>query len=323
MTIVTLAILAAAFIGVAALVGGVALLFQGDDSSTAEERLDVLTGSRRAGKGGDESELLLLSSPLDETRGLLDRMIEPWGGFQRFLKQADSPLSVGQLGAVSLLLAGGGFGVAVMAGLHWGIGVAIGVTLMFLPITWLFFRRRFRLAKFGRQLPEALELISRALRAGHSLAAGISLVAEEMPSPIADEFTRCYEEQNLGIPLEETLESMTERVPNLDLRFFVTAVILQRQTGGDLAEILDKIGRLIRERFRIWGQIQALTGEGRLSGIVLLALPPALFLVMLRLNHDYVMTLFTDSMGQQMLVGAIVMQLLGAVVIKKIITIKV
>ena len=148
-------------------------------------------------------------------------------------------------------------------------------------------------------------------------------MAEELPDPIAGEFARCYEEQNLGIPLEEALEEMTERVPNLDLRFFVTAVILQRQTGGDLAEILDKIGRLIRERFRIWGQIQALTGEGRLSGIVLLALPPALFLVMLKLNREYVMALFTDPMGQQMLAGALVMQLLGAIVIKKIITIKV
>ncbi len=323
MTTPLILVLVAAFVGVAALVGGVAMLFQQDEASATEERLEVLTGNRKRGKGGNESELLLLSSPLDETRGLLDRLVEPWGGFQRFLKQADSPLTVGQLAAASLLLAGIGFVINLAMGWPWGIGVAMGAVLMTLPLVWLFFRRRFRLARFGRQLPEALELISRALRAGHSLAAGISLVAEEMPSPIADEFAQCYEEQNLGIPLEEALEAMTERVPNLDLRFFVTAVILQRQTGGDLAEILDKIGRLIRERFRIWGQIQALTGEGRLSGIVLLALPPALFLVMLKLNPDYVMTLFTDPMGQQMLVGAIIMQLLGAVVIKKIITIKV
>ncbi len=96
-----------------------------------------------------------------------------------------------------------------------------------------------------------------------------------MSEPIGPEFLRCYEEQNLGIPLEKAIRQMTERVPNVDLRFFATAVILQRQTGGDLAEILDKIGRLIRERFTIWGQIQALTGEGRLSGIVLLASPPS------------------------------------------------
>ena len=116
---------------------------------------------------------------------------------------------------------------------------------------------------------------------------------------------------------------MTERVPNLDLRFFATAVVLQRTTGGDLAEILDKIGHLIRARFKIFGQIQALTGEGRLSGIVLLGLPPVLFIVMYRLNPEYVMVLFSDTIGQWLLAGAVVLQLLGAIVIKKIISIKV
>jgi tight adherence protein B len=166
-------------------------------------------------------------------------------------------------------------------------------------------------------------LISRALRAGHSLAAGFQLVGQEMPNPIRKEFTRCYDEQNFGIPLEEALEEMTERVPNLDLRFFATSVILQRQTGGDLAEILDKIGYLIRERFKIWGQIKALTGEGRLSGVVLLALPPVLFLTMWRLNPDYCMILFTDPLGHKMLAAAVVMQILGALVIRKIVNIKV
>jgi tight adherence protein B len=156
--------------------------------------------------------------------------------------------------------------------------------------------------------------VSRALRAGHSLAAGINLVAQEMGDPIGKEFTRSFEAQNLGIPLEDTLEEMTDRVPNLDLRFFVTAIILQRQTGGDLAEILDKIGYLIRERFKIWGQVQALTGEGRLSGIVLLALPPALFAVVYRMNPDYLMLLFTDDFGKKMLVGGVISQLLGALV---------
>ena len=120
-----------------------------------------------------------------------------------------------------------------------------------------------------------------------------------MSDPIGSEFSRMFEEQNLGMPLEEALEDLTERVPNLDLKFFATAVILQRQTGGDLAEILDKIGYLVRERFKIWGQVQALTGEGRLSGIVLLALPPVLFVVVYRMNPDYLMLLFTDDAGQE------------------------
>ena len=149
------------------------------------------------------------------------------------------------------------------------------------------------------------------------------MVSEEMLAPIGSEFQRVFEEQNLGIAMDEALNNMCERVPNLDLRFFVTSIILQRQTGGDLAEILDKIGYLIRERFKIFGQVQALTGEGRLSGIVLLALPPALFLAVYRLNPDYVMVLFTDPMGKQMLAGGVVMQILGALVIRKIVNIRV
>src|SRR5262249_40111754 len=190
-----------------------------------------------------------------------------------------------------------------------------GIILGFVPFMALFIKRKRRLAAFGKQLPEALELIGRALRAGHSLASGFKLVADEMAAPISTEFERCYEAQNLGVPLEEAIEEMTNRVPNLDLRFFATAVILQRQTGGDLAEILDKIGYLVRERFKIWGQIQALTGEGRLSGIVLLALPPGLFVVLWYLNPGYSMTLFTDPMGHQMLAGAIILQIIGALVI--------
>jgi tight adherence protein B len=149
------------------------------------------------------------------------------------------------------------------------------------------------------------------------------MVASEMPAPISKEFNRVFEEQNLGIPLDESLNGLTQRIPNLDLKFFATAVILQRQTGGDLAEILDKIGELIRDRFRIWGQIQALTGEGRLSGVVLLGLPFVLFVTVYQLNPDYVRVLFTDPMGKQMLATALVLQVIGALVIKKIINIKV
>ncbi len=175
----------------------------------------------------------------------------------------------------------------------------------------------------AKQLPEALELLSRSLRAGHSLNAGFGLVATETEPPLATEFGRAFEEQNFGIPLDEAIEDMASRIPNMDLRFFATAVVLQRQTGGDLAEILDKIGRLIRERLQILGQIQALTGEGRMSGAVLLALPPVLFLVMLKLNFEYVMMLFTDQIGRYMLCAGLVTQVIGALVIKKIITIKV
>jgi tight adherence protein B len=144
-----------------------------------------------------------------------------------------------------------------------------------------------------------------------------------MTAPISVEFGRVFEEHNLGIPLSEAIDSMTRRIPNLDLKFFATAVILQRQTGGDLGEILDKIGALIRDRFRIWGQIQALTGEGRLSGVVLLGLPVVLFLTVYKLNPEYVMVLFRDPLGKKMLAGAVFMQILGAYMIRKIVNIKV
>jgi tight adherence protein B len=188
---------------------------------------------------------------------------------------------------------------------------------------WLWNKRRKRLKKFDSQLPDALELMARALRAGHSLAAGMHVVAEEMPAPVADEFSRVYEEQKLGIAIEESMDAMCLRVPNLDLRFFVTSVAIQRQTGGDLAEILDKIGYVVRERFRILGQVKALTGEGRLSGIVLIALPFVLLLVMLWIQPAYVSTLWTDPRGIKMSLFALGSQILGAIVIKKIVDIKV
>jgi tight adherence protein B len=238
-------------------------------------------------------------------------------------EQADVALSIQRFLAISGCLGLLGGAACLAMRLHPGLALLSGSCAAFLPLLWVMFRRKSRLAKFGKQLPDALELVARALRAGHSLAAGINLVSSEMTNPIGKEFSRIFEETNLGIPMENALENMTLRIPNLDLRFFATAVILQRQTGGDLAEILDKIGELVRERFKIWGQVQALTGEGRLSGIVLLALPPVLFLAVYRLNPDYIMVLFTDPMGKKMLAGGLLMQLLGAVAIRHIINIKV
>jgi tight adherence protein B len=321
---ITIFIIGAAFIGVACLVGGVAtLVFRSEGSAEVENRLDVLTGAVAAPTAKDKkNEALLLSSPLNDVPNFLEEYIKQWFNLRAFLQQADVPTSPAKFIFLSLALAGGG--MVIIPLLQAPLFLApLGVVLGAIPFLFLFFKRKSRLAKFAKQLPEALELISRALRAGHSLASGFKLVADEMDKPIGSEFERCYEAQNLGIPLDDSIQEMTERVPNLDLRFFATAVVLQRQTGGDLAEILDKIGYLVRERFKIWGQIQALTGEGRLSGIVLLALPPALFIVMWRLNPNYCMILFTDPMGHQMLAVAVVMQIIGALVIRKIVNIKV
>lgn len=317
----TLLVCIAAFIGVAALVSGVAIIVRGATDNVAEDRLGVLTGKTK-GKGVDK-EATVIARPLDEVPNMLDQFASRFLDLNLFLEQANMSISPSVFVLVSIGLFFAGCGIIYVAGAPLLFAPALGATLAIMPLMVAFMKRSRRKKKFAKQLPEALELIARALRAGHSLGSGFHLVASEMSDPICSEFGRCYEEQNLGIPMEEALEGLASRVPNLDLRFFATAVILQRQTGGDLAEILDKIGALVRERFKIWGQVQALTGEGRLSGIVLLALPPALFAVMLKLNYDYVMLLFEDPLGKKMLVFAIVMQLVGAIVIKKIVNIKV
>jgi tight adherence protein B len=313
----------AAFIGVTALVGGVAMLIRGNADPEIEDRLDMLTGLNSPSSIDPSKQSSVLSSPLDASSGAIEEMLKRFGNIQVLFDQADVTLTVPKF--LSICLGTGLVGglVFAFAGVPPALVPVVAICAGGLPLTWLLFRRKRRLRKFGAQLPDALELISRALRAGHSLGAGFQLVASEMAEPINREFGRVFEEQNLGIPFDDALESMTKRVPNLDLKFFATAVLLQRQTGGDLAEILDKIGHLVRERFKIWGQVQALTGEGRLSGIVLLALPPALFLAVYRLNPEYVMVLFTDEMGQQMLITGAIMQLLGAIVIRKIVNIKV
>ena len=320
---VTILIIAASFVGVACLVGGVAtLVSRGAGSTAVEERLDILTGVAGPTNKGKSNEPNLLASPLNDVPNALEDFVKRFFNLRAFLQQADTQLSPANFIILSFAI---GLGTAVILPIvRVPIAAApLGIVLGFVPFIALYMKRKRRLAAFGRQLPEALELVGRALRAGHSLASGFKLVADEMAPPIAIEFERCYEAQNLGVPLEEAIEEMTNRVPNLDLRFFATAVILQRQTGGDLAEILDKIGYLVRERFKIWGQIQALTGEGRLSGVVLLALPPVLFVTMWYLNPNYAITLFTDPMGHQMLAGAIISQIIGALVIKKIVNIKV
>jgi tight adherence protein B len=314
----------AAFVGVAALVGGLAMILRQKPGSRIEDRLDLLTGAAPpAAKEGLLKQSSVLARPLDNVPSFLEVFLERFGNVSLLFEQADTSLTVGRLLIISAVLGVAGVALGAALGIYAALLPVVALFLGSLPLLWVLFRRRRRLKTFAAQLPDALEMLSRSLRAGQSLGFGFNMVAEEMSAPIGKEFGRAFEEQNLGIPLEETLQSLTGRVPNLDLKFFTTAVILQRQTGGDLAEILDKIGSLIRDRFRIWGQVQALTGEGRLSGVVLLALPFVLFLAVYQLNPNYLMVLFTEPMGKKMLAVAIFMQILGALVIRKIVNIKV
>lgn len=311
-----------AFVAVAGIVGLVALRIRGSEGARAEGRLDQMIG--RAGRRDSSADLLLRQALQDvDRKTILDALMPAMKGYTQYFEQADVSIKPANLLGISILAAvGGGFLSAVIARTVYvaPVGATIGFTV---PWLWLWRKRRQRLAAFAYQLPDAMELTARALRAGHSLAAGMHVVAEEMPPPISKEFGRVYDEQNMGIPLEEALRSLSERIPNLDLKFFCTAVQIQRQTGGDLAEILDKIGYVIRERYKILGQVRALTGEGRLSGLVLILLPFAMFLFMLHTKYDYIQMLWTDDLGKKMSVFALVMQVLGAICIKKIVDIKV
>lgn len=315
----------AAFVGVAALVGGLALTLHERSGNRLEDRLDLFTGTNTpsAAKEGLMKSQSVLAQPLDNRPGLFDAVFSHFGDINRLFEQADTNLTLSRLLFFCALMGAGGMVVGIVLRSSVAFIPLLGLLGASLPFLWLLWRRKKRLKAFAAQLPDALEMLARSLRSGQSLAAGMNLVATEMNPPLNKEFGRVFEEQNLGIPLDESLDALTERVPNLDLKFFATAVILQRQTGGDLAEILDKIGNLIRERFQIWGQIQALTGEGRLSGVVLMGLPILLFLAEYHLNPDYVMVLFTDPTGKKMLAVGVIMQVIGALVIRKIVNIKV
>ena len=315
-----LLIYALVFIGVSAVIGVLFFIF-GEGTAKTAERLDMLTGKRRR---EDETTTILKKTALDrDKRSLLEALTPNVPSLQKLIVQADANITPSTFMVISLILGVLGFTASWLAGVKVYFAPSLGILLAVVPFAWLLHKRSRRLKTFASQLPESLELVARALRAGHSLAAGLHVVAEEMPQPVADEFNRVYEEQNLGIPIDDALRSMCERVPNLDLRFFVTSVCIQRTTGGDLAEILDKIGYVIRERFRILGQVQALTAEGRLSGVILMALPFLLFLIMLHIKYDYVEKLWTHPLGVKMSLCALVMQLFGALIIRKIVNIKV
>jgi tight adherence protein B len=316
-----LLISAVVFVMVVAVVGVLAFVVRDKTPQTAM-RLDMLVGKRT--REQEKAQDILRKQAFEgDKKNFLEAITPKLLSLQKLFEQADCHIKPSTLVGIGLLLGVMGATASVLLKMPIYLAPFNGLLMFSVPWVWLWNKRRVRLKKFACQLSDALELVARALRAGHSLGAGMHVVAEEMPAPIADEFGRVFEEQNLGIPLEDALRSMCERVPNLDLRFFVTSVAIQRQTGGDLAEILDKIGYVIRERFRILGQVKALTGEGRLSGIVLIALPFALFGFMLNTKPDYIEPLWTTDLGKKMSIAAIIAQILGALVIRKIVNIKV
>lgn len=231
-----------------------------------------------------------------------------------------TPSTIGVASAVLAVLAAVVTSMFVTQIVALPIAAAVGGAA---PFFWLVHRRSSRLKRFEEMFPEALDLLSRAIRAGHAFQTAMGMVADELPQPVGPEFKKSFDQQNFGLPLRDVLNEMAERVPILDVRFFVTAVLIQRDTGGNLSEILDNLGHVVRERFKIRRQVRVHTAHGRFTGYVLLALPAALAVALTFINPEHMQLLFRERMGQIMIVGAIVMQTIGYIWIRQVIKIEV
>jgi tight adherence protein B len=200
------------------------------------------------------------------------------------------------------------------------LGAALGVAI---PWWYVSYKRTRRLRKFEEDFPDGLDLISRALKAGHAFATGLKMVADEMDEPVGPEFRKTFDEQNFGLPMKDALQNLTERIPSLDVRFFSTAVLIQRETGGNLAEILENLAHVVRERFKILRQVRVYTAHGRFTGWVLLALPVVLVVALTFINPDHMNLLFRERIGQFLLMVAITLQVVGYIWIRQVIKIEV
>jgi tight adherence protein B len=251
------------------------------------------------------------------------RRSERISNLQKTLAQGNVDVRAGNflmLCAVSALLLAA---VAALAGgnlLFGWLGALVG---FFIPYAYASHMRSKRFQKFEEKFPEAIDTLARAVRAGHAFTTAVEMIANELAEPVAGEFRQLFEEQKYGLPVRDALMNLTERVPLVDVKFFVTAVMLQRETGGNLAEILDNLSYVIRERFKILRQVRVHTAQGRLTMVLLMALPPTIVVVMQFLNPGFIHPLFADPLGHALIVGGIVLQTMGYFVIRKIIRIRV
>jgi tight adherence protein B len=251
------------------------------------------------------------------------RRSERVSALQKMLAQGDVDIRAGNFlmicGVSAVVLAA----IAVFAGNNLLFGWAGGLLGFFLPYAYASHMRTKRFAKFEEKFPEAIDTLARAVRAGHAFTTALEMIANEVSEPVAGEFRQLYEEQKFGLPVRDALINLADRVPLVDIKFFVTAVMLQRETGGNLAEILDNLSYVIRERFKILRQVRVHTAQGRLTMVLLMALPPTIVVVMLTINRGFIWPLFTDPLGHALIVGGITLQTMGYFVIRKIIRIQV
>jgi tight adherence protein B len=232
------------------------------------------------------------------------------------------------------LRAGNFLGICALAGIAAAVvGYNVGGRVEFawvallvgflLPYSYASYKRTKRFEKFEEMFPEAIDTLARAVRAGHAFTTALELITSEIGEPIAGEFRQLYEEQKFGMPVRDALMNLTDRVPLVDVKFFVTAVMLQRETGGNLAEILDNLSYVIRERFKIQRQVRVYTAQGRLTMALLMGMPPVIVAVMSTLNPSFIQPLFRDPIGHTLIVAGITLQTVGYFVIRKIIKIQV
>lgn len=241
----------------------------------------------------------------------------------RHLEQANSKQPLGVFLLLSFLLAFIGLIVGFRGSSNPFVGILLAVLLGIIPFFYIHFKKKRRMKKFQGQLPEALDLIARALKAGHAFSGGLKMVADEMGDPIGIEFGRTVGEMNFGVDLPEALKNLSSRVDCPDLKFFMISIILQRETGGNLVEILEKIANLIRERFKLQGRVRVLAAQGKLSAAILIALPFVVGLGFSILNPKYIGILGGDPIGKALVIFALLFIIFGVVVIRKIIDIKV
>jgi tight adherence protein B len=295
---------------------------QGDQ---VRRRLEALQKAQVRGK--DSLELGLLRDELYSTVPPLNRLMMHLSVF-RYLRdllwQAGmAKVKPGKILALSGVV--GMCGYVLVSRLVDSLLVAVGVGLgcASLPFLYVAYKRMRRLRAFEKLFPEAIDLLGRAVRAGHAFTTGLEMISKELPQPVAEEFRVTFEEQNFGLPLKDALFNLAERVPLIDVRFFVIALLIQKETGGNLAEILDNLSRVIRERFKILGEVRIKTAQGRLTAGILIGLPPLMMLMMSLVNPEYIKPLFEDVWGPYVLVLGGAMQIIGSAMLWKIVQIDV
>jgi tight adherence protein B len=271
-------------------------------------------------------ELALLRDELLSEIPALDRILQRSPRVTRLrllLQQADMKVRAGNfllLCVVSACLFGMLLLLMSKVVLFAWVGALGGLML---PFVYASFRRQKRFQKFEELFPEAIDTLARAVRAGHAFTTALELIASEMSEPVSGEFRKLFEEQKFGLPVRDALLNLAERIPIVDVKFFVTAVMLQRETGGNLAEILDNLSYVIRERFKIQRQVRVYTAQGRLTMLLLMALPPIIVLIMEVMNPDFIKPLFSDPIGHMLIVVGVILQTIGFFLIRKIIQIQV